>query len=202
MNEGYAPTPVEGSPLTPGGKRDAPPISETSTVAAVVVVKENPQGNNPAPASNADTPDTTTEEAETISDWGYSLAFSVEIPQGMCSSGGTDDEDGGCSQVWMYGGVAWDALRERCRLAATGQTLPSSEAAREKKNYGGRPRSAVEDLNIACSVGDFAKRTGEVWGLEAKHLSGVGPPSEVPGTKRGWDGWQRALVWSVRGLEG
>lgn len=150
MSEGYAPTPLPGHPLTHwdprklygGGQRRASAAGKRETDAA-----GDDQGS----------------DVTTV--WGSLLAFSVDIPQGLCPGGG------GCSRVWMYGKVAWETLRERCRLAAWGQEL--------------------ELLEKECGVGDVASGSGGLWGLNARHACGAGPPASAAGR------WQNAVVWNV-----
>lgn len=118
--------------------------------------------------------------------WGKFMAFSVDISFGMCPGGD------GCSRLWMYGSEAWEALMERCRLAVLLEKPPGV--------------TAVESLDVACAVGDRAIRTGEVWGITARHVCGVKPPEasfdESERRQRRWgEGlWKQANVWDVRGL--
>lgn len=128
---------------------------------------------------------------EVMVSWGKSLALSVETPHGLCPGGS------GCSGVWMYGSVAWGALRERCRRAAAGLLPPPPLGG-----VGGEGQREVEALEVACAVGDIASRTPDAWGLRGEHVCGAGPGGEVVGAGGGGGApgggkWKRARVWSV-----
>lgn len=121
-----------------------------------------------------------TEEA-----WGSSLSLSVHSPEGMCASPSAE-----CSRVWMYGSVAWSALRNRCRLAVVGGAVVAGETNPD-----------VEAVDVGCAVGIGATAGEERGGgvLLQKHVCGVWPPGAQRWsiTQRRPEVPPRVVVWEV-----
>ncbi|CAN0445031.1 unnamed protein product, partial [Laminaria digitata] len=183
VNEGYASKPIPGLPWVPPDSRMLRAITDTSgssgtSRGAVGLLSQRRSAE------------------EVMKAWGKSLALSVETPHGLCP-GRT-----GCSRVWMYGSVAWGALRERCRMAAA--ELPPPPPPGGAGAGGGAEQGVPEALEVACAVGDVAARSADAWGLRSEHVCGAGPDGEAGGgggqgrgRPREGGKWQRARVWSV-----
>eukprot|EP00752_Nemacystus_decipiens_P007667 g6855.t1 len=211
INDGYAPLPVAGLPLTSqrlkrslgfhvgresssnygGGSSSGggglPPEDRGGTRTRIErrrLTANGGGGNDPGKM------------------WGKFLSLSVDIPQGLCPAG----RDGGCSRVWMYGSEAWGALRERCRVGLASELVGGGvggerEGARGGGRGHGHRQGGLEPLEIACAVGDVAEWKGAEWGLEARRVCGAGPRDDGGSSSGGGGKWQRARVWEVYPLQ-
>lgn len=193
MNEGYAPKPFASRSLQQSEKRGfrLPPENRPDTTntgdssgsaddmtpptAGVNGATSGPAGES----GEALSPDSDNDNDDELSEdmWGSFTTLSVHSSEGMCSGLGAD-----CSRVWMYGSVAWNVLRNRCRLAAAGEGNSSAEA-----------------VDVGCAVGSGATALEERVGglLLPKHVCGAWRPSADGRDRNGWAFVPRVVVWEL-----
>lgn len=209
MNEGYFRSPIPGLSLKTGtGKHVGLGYDEGDVPNEPGAEDQEAYGERGEQATAGI--DVSRRGKDASKSWGKYLVLSVDVPQGACP--GKD----GCSRIWMYGSVAWNALRGRCQAAASlaatregvsgeGQdrrAMLDSSFRLPEDGAGGRSSDEAESLKSACAVGDDAAHGGARWGLTPGYVCGLGPPRVRP---KGWtegrwqeaQQWNRPVVWRV-----